>query len=46
MPIGLERLDEAFRDVDRKGDAKLFDFDEQAHAVEHLHCSGIIMCPI
>ncbi len=27
MPIGLERFDKAFRDVDRKSDAKLFDID-------------------
>jgi hypothetical protein len=40
MPIGLERFDKAFRDVDRKSDAQLFDIDAYAQFAKYLNRSS------
>ena len=39
VPIGLERFDEAFRDVYRKSDAELLYFYNDAQGVEDLNGS-------
>jgi hypothetical protein len=39
-PIGLERFDKAFRDVDRKSYAQLFDIDAYAQFAKYLKRSS------